>query len=1108
MKFLLINLFSLNRLGIGFIFLLLNSSVLLGIHKQENLEKSISVANTASNASRMIDINNMAMYVQNNGIFASDPITGQSGLYYPRLIGGQPNRFLALVYNSGLILGAMVGDSLRAIVSTFMADGTPGAIGENGEPYGLEDDAFRVYKIGTADSLLYNRDYMEWPLEQGAPVDEFGNPLLLGDQTLWCCFTDGYSYPVGHRNTMTDPLGAEIHMMVFGWNSLDNILFIQWEILNKSQEFWRDAYVGIFADCELGGAGDDFVGSDSALALVYDYNGDQYDDMYGTDIPAFGYVFVQTPIVELSGDTAFSSRKRITGYRNLPAKSPFYFKHGMWGTKDLWGEFHCSSKYGAYQAYLRMQGLNEDGEPMINPTTGARTDWCLSGDPVLGSGWLDKQKEDRRFMLSSGPFDLAPGDAQTIAIAVVVGHGRDRLDSITKLKAVCPFAQGVYHYDGMLYVEESWVDPLLGDVSIPIGLTNLQTPIASVEFDVRFDPALLTLNEVFPTHRTENFDLQMVNISPGQARITIAGINGNSLKGIGDIVKLQGKINSNISERTVDIWLSKLDGSGIKGDRVKLTSLPGELMVDHPPSTVHLLEPRDGEEIQSIQVQFYWNRSLDRDGDSISYQFHWVGDKRPFFTTADTTFLFNGSRFFKGDTTYRWTVSVFDGQIERASPDTFSLHMPDLQEIGHVKVVNKLDFLPDYRYFKQVEVDGDFLYVLAYSRHGYYLYVFQLTEPCVPRLVESFSFPQEYSVWQFKVKDGVAYCIGVEEITYWQPKFVVLDLRSPEAFKIVHEEYLTYDPREIMIIQDNRLFIFHCFVDCMFTLFDISAPLSPVSLGNKALPFYLWYGNKNGEVADDLLYYAGRRDLENYVFSTFAFNDTMGIDSLASLSLPNNVNGLVVGETNAYVFTSRENEYWGNGKVYALNVIDISNPKTPKLQGTIPIPSGQFLSMVAQNQFLFLGHSQLDVFDIRDPEHPLQVGFSREVYSPMVVRGPWVYGNWRNNLRVLYVDYFPVSAENEKSLPTLYLYQNYPNQFNSSTTIMYSVLKPNLVEVDVFNILGQHVAAIERKYHNIGYYMTTWDGKDGHGNQCAAGVYFCRLCAGDCSKIKKMVKLP
>ena len=87
-----------------------------------------------------------------------------------------------------------------------------------------------------------------------------------------------------------------------------------------------------------------------------------------------------------------------------------------------------------------MQGLNKDGTPLTDPS-GQVTRYYGAGDPVKGTGWRDSDPADRRMMLSSGPFTMAPGDTQIVVVAVLVGQGADRLTSITALRFNDRYAQ-------------------------------------------------------------------------------------------------------------------------------------------------------------------------------------------------------------------------------------------------------------------------------------------------------------------------------------------------------------------------------------------------------------------------------------------------------------------------------------------------------------------------------------------------------------------------------------------------------------------------------------------------------------------------------------------
>jgi hypothetical protein len=92
--------------------------------------------------------------------------------------------------------------------------------------------------------------------------------------------------------------------------------------------------------------------------------------------------------------------------------------------------------------YNYMQGLNLDGTPLANGTT-----YQVPGDPVSGEGELDTDPADRRFMLSAGPFFMAPGDTNVVVAAVVAAQGTNRLSSVTFMRYVDTFAQSAFDAD-------------------------------------------------------------------------------------------------------------------------------------------------------------------------------------------------------------------------------------------------------------------------------------------------------------------------------------------------------------------------------------------------------------------------------------------------------------------------------------------------------------------------------------------------------------------------------------------------------------------------------------------------------------------------------------
>ena len=86
-------------------------------------------------------------------------------------------------------------------------------------------------------------------------------------------------------------------------------------------------------------------------------------------------------------------------------------------------------------------------------------------------------------------------------------------------------------------------------------------------------------------------------------------------------------------------------------------------------------------------------------------------------------------------------------------------------------------------------------------------------------------------------------------------------------------------------------------------------------------------------------------------------------------------------------------------------------------------------------------------------------------------------------------------------IPASYtLSQNFPNPFNPTTQINYSVPENGLVTLRVYNVLGQEVATLFSGVQHAGNYVVTFD-----GNKLASGVYFYRLQAGNISITKKLM---
>ena len=370
-------------------------------------------------AVRRFDANAVGMWTLRNGQFAYDPLQTPSihgGLEWPR------GSNLASVYASGVWLGAMVDGQVRVTTAHYASSFMAGPIA-GGLPANPQNIRYRVYKINAGDNSSNNIDFAEWPADLGAPTNPDGSPLILGDQTLWTVYNDADSVA---RNTSSTflPLGAEVQQTTFGFadpnSPINDVVFVRFKIVNKSPHVWQNAYVGLWADPDLGYFGDDVVASDSlrGLGIVYNLDNDDEGSLggYGLAPPAVGYMFLQEG-----------------GASPLNA-----FAYHAAGDPNL------ADPVTAGESYNYLRGLRRDGSPYINPVTGQPTRYAFSGDPVSGAGWIDPTGSDKRFTMSTGPFDLGPGESREIFAAIMMARGPSNIESIVHLRQLSDLVRELF----------------------------------------------------------------------------------------------------------------------------------------------------------------------------------------------------------------------------------------------------------------------------------------------------------------------------------------------------------------------------------------------------------------------------------------------------------------------------------------------------------------------------------------------------------------------------------------------------------------------------------------------------------------------------------------
>jgi hypothetical protein len=82
---------------------------------------------------------------------------------------------------------------------------------------------------------------------------------------------------------------------------------------------------------------------------------------------------------------------------------------------------------------------------------------------------------------------------------------------------------------------------------------------------------------------------------------------------------------------------------------------------------------------------------------------------------------------------------------------------------------------------------------------------------------------------------------------------------------------------------------------------------------------------------------------------------------------------------------------------------------------------------------------------------------------------------------------------------------NYPNPFDETTTLEYTLSREREVTMLVYNVLGQRVETLVDAQKSAGLHTVTWDGTNRYGDRVGSGVYFVRMEAGSTTETQKVV---
>ncbi len=468
----------------NYLFIIVSACFLFMAFSQMNDKPYRSVQtdgiNTGNNVlvidNRIMDVNNISAWYRTNGSFNRDPSTGNAGFEWPK------GSAKTARYASGIWMGCVSGVDTLTAVAEYSYDYVNGWVDNNGNPQGSDDPLYKTYLINRGNTT--EPDYVNWPVNQGADIDSLGNPFFLGTQTMFYCYTD--AYPHGSGSTSLQSLKAQILQTNWCYTNigLEDVQFIEFRIINRSNTPWIKAYLAFWTDDDLGSSTDDKIGCDTIRNLGFTYNATNNDEIYGLAPPAVGTKLLRSPVIYTGNINDTIKYYSPPGSANMIIRPGFkYIGMNVFNYYNN-GSPQPSDPLNNTETYRVLEGKWRLGDSWISPS-GDTTRKCYTGDPVTQTGWLMTGAFDRRFLQSFGPFNMNPNDTQSIIVAQIIAKGSSNLNSITKLRALSDHVQSIYdqNFQSVLAVQNISTEIPVG-FSLEQNYPNPFNPVTNLEFGI------------------------------------------------------------------------------------------------------------------------------------------------------------------------------------------------------------------------------------------------------------------------------------------------------------------------------------------------------------------------------------------------------------------------------------------------------------------------------------------------------------------------------------------------------------------------------------------------------------------------------------------------
>lgn len=361
----------------------------------------------------------------NYAVVGHDVLTGDAGGFWPSAYPGEN-----YIYGSGLWFGGIVDGNNDGILDTLVSAGyNPGS----GVSEFVPGEANDKPRYNNKYEIVYNSTYA-WP-----PRNYYGYVIHDSIVSVSDMYTEFSDLDASNHFTAENyPIGIVVHMFSYTLPGtlMDNTVIIQCIIKNvrHDNQTIHNAYAAWAYDMDIGNesgsSANDLIGFIDTLtynnikehiSTVYQFQTDSealWHDRPG--IPSV--VLLETPIAQTDIDIYHDGSYIIPAGTPLGLTSMRYYTLATDPTNIV-------ERYQVLAGYDHLNFNPSDPESSYIPFP----QW---GEGTAGyPGQTQSEAGDKRFSMSTGPFDIAPGDSIIYTFAIVMNGDSSRIvDNAEKIK--------------------------------------------------------------------------------------------------------------------------------------------------------------------------------------------------------------------------------------------------------------------------------------------------------------------------------------------------------------------------------------------------------------------------------------------------------------------------------------------------------------------------------------------------------------------------------------------------------------------------------------------------------------------------------------------------